>query len=34
MAVNEVVANAAEYAHFGSACGEGTFDVDANYDAT
>jgi serine/threonine-protein kinase RsbW len=33
MAVNEAVANAAEHAYFGSPCGEGSFDVDATYDA-
>ena len=33
MAVNEAVTNAAEHAYFGSPCGAGSFDVDANYDA-
>jgi serine/threonine-protein kinase RsbW len=32
MAVNEAVANAAEHAYFGGPCGDGGFDVDANYD--
>jgi anti-sigma regulatory factor (Ser/Thr protein kinase) len=33
MAVNEAVTNAAEHAYFGSPCGAGSFDVEANYDA-
>lgn len=32
MAVYEAVANAAEHAYYGCAPGEGTFDIDANYD--
>jgi serine/threonine-protein kinase RsbW len=33
MAVNEAASNAAEHAYFGSPCGAGSFDVDANYHA-
>jgi anti-sigma regulatory factor (Ser/Thr protein kinase) len=33
LAVNEAVSNAAEHAYFGTPCGAGSFDVDANYDA-